>query len=411
MNKNIIKTVKLSFIITSLCVVVYFYKIRSNYCTTELLDKALNQGDYRKIITCANKGVTDAMISLCDLHIEGKGVEKNYEKAINLCMQAAEQKDSLAMIKLGNIYSGISPRDYNKALEWYQSALDQKDDNYPKAMYELSKYYRVKFWHHNDNKDLKLFIDCLEKAVNMGYIPAIHDMATEYQEGNLFPKNYQKSKKLIEKASTLEDVLAYRRMGNMYANGFLGNADYEKAAFWYKKAADEGDIPAQDCLKQNPSPFGLEITKATIDDFKKLFPHHKKFSHPNIYNNGIMYSVSPKYIALDGIISDVLFIFNTNNVLEAVSIDLSVNQKYEIQNSLKSKYTSFMSSPNMYDAGNSTIRLHEYESGFKSSPYRYDSSYIKLVYMSRAFSILVYKYDSAIEEKKNKYKESQRKLL
>lgn len=58
MNKNIIKTVKLSFIITSLCVVVYFYNIRSNYCTTELLDKALNQGDYRKIITCANKGVT-----------------------------------------------------------------------------------------------------------------------------------------------------------------------------------------------------------------------------------------------------------------------------------------------------------------------------------------------------------------
>jgi len=413
MNRNIIKIITLVLItILSLCVIFYFYSIKSN-CTEELLNIALDKEEYAKIITCANKNVPDAILILCKLHEQGKGVEKDHKKAINFCKKAAEKDNSLAMIELGDIYSSgnLELRDYNEARKWYQQAIDTKDDNSLKAMHALSYYYIRKFWHQKDGNDIKLSMEWLEKSANNSYIPAIHDIAAEYREGEFVRQDYQKSKEWLEKAVDLGDVKSLRSIGNIYANGSLGDADYEQAALWYQKAADRGDVISKDFLKPNPSPFGLEITKATISDFKRCFPNHQKSQHPNKYNNGSTFAVNKKYIKLGGVKGDVFFLFNKNEVLEAVLIMLNSDQKYEVKNSLESKYKLFMANSNRYDSGNTEIYLYEYDRVFSRFDSYYNSKFITVIYQSRAFSILAWKYDKEIEKANDREKQNQRDLL
>lgn len=391
---------------------VSYFQFFKTKCTHEIIAAHKEKAGFEAITKCASNGQAEAMITLCDFYLRGEGVDKDVNKAIDYCKQAAVQKNSMAMIELGNIYSSgyLNPKDFNEALKWYQSAIDLKDSNYTNAQYELARYFKRKYLSSKEDNDIKASFDLLTKLAESGYIPAIHDIADFYLNGDYVNKDHFKQKEWLEKAASLGDIKAYRSIGNIYANGYLGVADYFEAANWFQKGAEKGDEYSVKFLKPNPAPFGLEITKATITDFKKIFPKHNAFSGASKYTGGRFFLVYAKDISLKGILGGVLFIFNKNEVLEAIILEMHKSEYYDIKSFLDSKYSQFYTE-NSYSEGLTLVKLHDYGRGFSvyDKPLFRDS--ITVMYKSRAFDLYIMRYEDSVRKEDDKKKQKQRDLL
>ncbi len=415
MNRNIIKIITLVLItILSLWAIFYFYNIKS-ICTKELLNKALDKEEYQKIITCANKDVPDANTMLGVLYVKGQGAPQDYKKAMNFYQKAAKKEDSLAMIKIGDLYAiGLGVlQDYNQAILWYKKAIDENDVNSPEAMYSLSVAYGNKTFNSEDKiNDINSSIEWLQKAANNNHIRAIRSLAQNYKIGYRFAIDYGKTMEWYQKAADLGDPLSHIYIGDLYAEGLGVQQNYEQAYLWYQKAADLGDPEAIELIKPNPAPFGLELTKATIDDFKKLFPNHRKHSNNVISGTSTVFYVKPEHVRLEDVIDEVIFVFNHNNILDAVLIGMKRSKVEEIRSSLNSKYGK-PRVDDWYNVGQSIIRFYDYHINF--SVYCTDSrpmfSSITLIYKTKAFDTLIRKYAEKKEKEEDLHKSKQRDLL
>ena len=73
------------------------------------------------------------------MYLNGFGCEQDVEKAVDLFQEAAELKETTAMVNLGNIFEGelydFSITDYDKAFLWYSKAADLGD---PKGWYNVA---------------------------------------------------------------------------------------------------------------------------------------------------------------------------------------------------------------------------------------------------------------------------------
>jgi hypothetical protein len=75
----------------------------------------------------AERGNTLAQTYLGGLYLRGKGVPKDYAKAMRWYIKSAEQGDVTAQLFLGSGYHGGPgfPKDMAKAMHWYRKAAEQ----------------------------------------------------------------------------------------------------------------------------------------------------------------------------------------------------------------------------------------------------------------------------------------------
>lgn len=106
---------------------------------------AYEKADYAKALhhlqIAAEKGNTEAMVSLGLMYKKGEGTTIQKSKAIYWWEQAAAKEADSAYIHLGAIYYegaiGI-PKDYKKSMEWYQKAAQK---NNPQAFFMIGNMY------------------------------------------------------------------------------------------------------------------------------------------------------------------------------------------------------------------------------------------------------------------------------
>ncbi len=152
----------------------------------------------------AKAGNPHAQTLLAGLYIDGLGVSQNYVKARYWLEKGAKAGNNQAQFTLGVLYeNGIGgPQDYKKA----------------------------RYWHF--------------KAVESGNIPAALNLGTLYYEGKGGPKDIKQAIKLWEKVATYPDEIKLDGIdGKIHAQNNLGlvyfyNKDYEKARYWFEKAAE-----------------------------------------------------------------------------------------------------------------------------------------------------------------------------
>ena len=125
-----------------------------------------------------------------------------FEKPHNVddCRVRAEQGDSYAQYKLGNMYEkgfGVE-QDYSKSRMWYRKSADQGSS--------LSQY----------------------KLGNM------------YEKGFGVEQDYSKARMWYRKSADQGYSLSQYSLGNMYEKGLGVEQDYSKARMWYRKSADQG---------------------------------------------------------------------------------------------------------------------------------------------------------------------------
>ena len=172
-----------------------------------------NKGGYIKALNTfyglAKKGDAKAQYNVAYIYANGKGVQKDMDKARKWYEKAAKQDNGAAQYNLAQIYHSAGqsdPHGYEKARYWY------------------------------------------EKAVESGIMEAHNNLAALYIDGKGVKKDQQKAFDLFQKAAKMGDPSAQVNVGVLYAWGEGITNDKMKAYDNLKKALVSGKSEASGYL-------------------------------------------------------------------------------------------------------------------------------------------------------------------
>ncbi|MCX2983315.1 sel1 repeat family protein [Halieaceae bacterium IMCC14734] len=188
---------------------------------------------YRK---AAAQGYVDAQLACGRLYL----VQKNYDKALSFYESAVEQKNGRAAWQMGELYfegrghSGMSagiPRDIKRATGYYEAAADQ---GIALGLVRLAMAY---ISGHQVAKDVSRAALYMSRAAEMGDPEAQRALGSMYMEGTGVPKNTARGFQWLEKAADQGESVAQFSLGVMYEQGTFVAQDYGTALDWYNKSA------------------------------------------------------------------------------------------------------------------------------------------------------------------------------
>lgn len=160
--------------------------------------------DIQGLEAAAKRGDAVAMNNLGARYIDGKGVEKNVEKGLQLYEQAAAKGLPIAYRNLAFAY-------------WIGELVAQ---------------------------DRKLAVDYAREAAERGNVPAQYLMGVAYTGGDGIEQSFAKAIFWLRIAARGNHSGAMNSLGIRYANGEGVDKDMTMAAEWYQKATDAGSVYA-----------------------------------------------------------------------------------------------------------------------------------------------------------------------
>ena len=218
------------------------------------------------------KGYHKAQYWLAHMYALGEGRREDFKQAKFWYEKSASRGNADAMRELGAMYA--CPEDYGyivtknteKAKEWYNKSLAayiaeaQKGDS--ESQYKLgSIFYSGSFYIDDEpviKEDFAKSFYWHSKASEQEHPVSLIELAAMYDNGDGATKDSQKAKKLYAKAISVLEKSA--KNGNMYHQRLLGDCyseplfgelqNKEKALYWYRKAAAQGNILAKKTLEE-----------------------------------------------------------------------------------------------------------------------------------------------------------------
>lgn len=172
----------------------------------------------------AQAGDPNAQLNLGRAYEDGNGVAQSDNQAVKWYRAAAEQGNATAQNDLGLMFRlgrGVA-QDKVEAVKWYRKAARQENSN---ALFNLGTAY-----YNGDGvsiDDLSAYAWFL-LAQNFG-----SQLATEAAE------------RMKEAAEGRSQFAAFEKIGDMYQKGDDLPQSSSKAAYWYRKAAENGEARAQ----------------------------------------------------------------------------------------------------------------------------------------------------------------------
>ncbi len=192
----------------------------------------------------ADNGDTDSMLDLGAMYLEGRGVEKDKQKALEWYRKAANLNGYRACRCIGNFYrydvldDGTpvpteDPERLQQALEWYQTGAKRQEEN---CVYELGDYYRFGIIVEKDEKKafelyqhaLEIIIGVVlqdEWAVNDSYADVCLRLAECYHYGIGTEPDLKKAKYYIQIAK--KEAKTRLDSGDKYGGSALSRAESE----------------------------------------------------------------------------------------------------------------------------------------------------------------------------------------
>lgn len=214
-----------------------YYKEYENGDAAQLLAElyafSTEKCDYKKAFDYATIAAEDdecgGYLVLGSLYLNGWGIEKDVNKALENYKMAAALGDETAMNQIGFIYMGNEGIDENpeQSFYWFNEASKK---NSAVGMYNLGYCYKNGY---GTETDIEQAAECFKKAAELGYVDAMCDLGEYYQE-NLV--DFNKAKMWYLKAAELGNAEAQNKLGVLYAD--IEN-DYKEAIKWYKKAMEQ----------------------------------------------------------------------------------------------------------------------------------------------------------------------------
>lgn len=195
------------------------------------------------LTSLADKNNVQAQFYLGVMYHFGQGVPRDIEKAIKFYELAASQDNCVALHNLSHIYSlGIGvQKDELKAFEYIKRAANLGSCEH---QYLMSKLYKTGSWVAK-NKMLELY--WLYQAVQKDYPQALFELAVMCESrGKDYEWYRKKSTKLYRKAAYLGHPKAQEALAYAHAMGIgVGKVNFIKAAKWFKRAVENGNMDAK----------------------------------------------------------------------------------------------------------------------------------------------------------------------
>lgn len=206
--------------------------------------------DYAKAFkwysAAARQGHAKAQFGLGGCYSLGRGVDKDYEQQVYWYKKAAEQGLAEAQTALGECYmygDGV-PLDKKEAEKWFVKAAKQGDEY---ACLNLGNLYKTDDKTSKAISYFKKHQDLWLKKhgeVNVVVYNILKEMGIEYNPGPPLssPNNNMASRQ--ESADSQADP-TNPNVQLVLGENFYQKKDYEKAAYWFEKAAEQGLADAQ----------------------------------------------------------------------------------------------------------------------------------------------------------------------
>ncbi|MBI9073830.1 MAG: SEL1-like repeat protein [Desulfatibacillum sp.] len=202
------------------------YAIRATV-ENEVLDKTLDK---------ARAGDPEAQLQLARMYLQGDGVEKDGQKALEWATKAGEAGHIPAQILLsaGHLKGLFGDTDNPQAFAWASRGADQGD---AKAMALVASYYKNGF---GVQKDPEKAFEWFLKAAEKGHMVSMIVAGESYYNGVGVEKNLEEAFAWRLKAAYGGSPAAANTVGQMYYRGEGVAQNYEKAFTWLQWAAERG---------------------------------------------------------------------------------------------------------------------------------------------------------------------------
>lgn len=201
-----------------------------------------SQKEYRKALDlylqAAEKGFSEAQSRLGLFYEKGWGVEVDESKAFSYYLKAAEQGEPMSQNNVAIYYNegkgGIS-RNPREAIVWYTKAAEKGEHA---AQSNLGYNYEV---GDGVEKDINKAVYWYKKGAEGGNANAQNNYGRCLMEGLGVTKNVNEAREWFQKAADQDQLMAIFHLGYSYEV----EGDYLHAIYWYKIAAEKGDSQAQ----------------------------------------------------------------------------------------------------------------------------------------------------------------------
>ena len=244
------------------------YEVITNILFFTILEKKqpIYEENIKKEILETLLSNTDISSSELEEYLNLKFTEGiNYNYSLNKLVQ---NNNAYALYEMGiNEYKGYIkgyPR-YDISYKYFKEASKK---NHPSSLYIMSKMHFDKIIGENTKEELTEAYNYLNKAIELGSIPAINLMGLLYLRG-IYPikKDLNKAIKYFKKASSFNYAYAFNNLGKIYED----KGNYEEAISYYEKSASLGESWALNKLGELYR-IGNHVSK----DMQKAFIYYNK---------------------------------------------------------------------------------------------------------------------------------------
>lgn len=268
--------------------------------------------DYKKAFDYATIAAEDdecgGYLVLGSLYLNGWGVEKDVNQALENYKMAAALGDETAMNQIGFIYMGNDEFEANpeQSFYWFNEAAKKGS---AVGMFNLACCYKNGF---GIEADVEQSAEWFKKSAELGYVDAMCELG-EYYQGTLI--DFNKAKTWYLKAAELGHAEAQNKLGVIYYD--IEN-DYKEATKWYKKAMEQENPWAYRNLGicyRNGNGVKQDLKKAE-ELFSKALELGLQEDVDALYNSSVSFAPS-----LDDSIS------NANNTAEGTDPKVKVSEE------------------------------------------------------------------------------------
>lgn len=178
----------------------------------------------------AKQGYARAQNALGELYFYARGTPRNHEQAQFWFRKAANQNLAAGQRNLGYTYLALNPHDYQKGVFWLKKAARQGD--------EIDQLILANLYHsQREVQDDTKSAYWMRKAADQGVADAQNALGDCYLYGLGVPDNITQALTWYQKADSQGHIEAAYNIAQIYEQGKRVPRDSALASHWYCKAA------------------------------------------------------------------------------------------------------------------------------------------------------------------------------
>ncbi|CAD8068203.1 unnamed protein product [Paramecium primaurelia] len=246
-----------------------------SYCNFyNLMQQTTDYDEMQHYLKLAQDGDTDAQFKVGLMYEDGKGAQQNIQECIQW-YQLAANKHAQAAYNLASIYylGRVVAPDYKIAYKYFSKAAELQNEQ---GMFQLGLMH---LFGQGVEQDFEKSRSWFERAAKLGSVSAMNNLGNIYRSGIGTHIQIEEAKKYYRMAADKGDLCAMTNLATVLlqcnpteafdwylqaAKGGFENAQYnlavlyeegtgtklnlQQALYWYKQAAQAGNIEAKEAV-------------------------------------------------------------------------------------------------------------------------------------------------------------------